>query len=60
MKLCQNVNSHKSKSSSKLGYDGSKTTSLGQSMKKSCIHSNGHSFDQKFMKHCQNTNSYKI
>ena len=34
MKLCQNFDSHKSKSSSKLGYVGSETRSLGQIMQK--------------------------
>ena len=32
MKFCQNINSHKSKSSSKLGHVGSKTRSLRQIM----------------------------
>ena len=34
MKLCQNFDSHKFKSSSKLGYVGSETRSLGQIMQK--------------------------
>ena len=60
MKLCQNIISHKSKSSSKLGPVGSKNRSLGQIIKKICVNSRGHCFDQKFMKLCQNVNSYKI
>ena len=39
-----------STSSSKLGHLGSKTRSLGQILKKPCVHSRGHSFDSKFMK----------
>ena len=38
MKLCQNVNSHKSKSSLKLGHVGSKTRSLGQIIKKKSVY----------------------
>ena len=62
VKLCQNVNSHKSKSSTKLGHVGSNTRLLGQIMKKkiTCVHSRGHSFDQKCMKLCQNVNAYKM
>ena len=52
MKLCQNVNSHKSMSSSKLGYVGSETRSLGQSMEILCVPWRGHSFDKKFPKVC--------
>ena len=47
MKLCQNVNSHKFKSSSKPGHVGLKTRSLGQIMKKPCVHWRGQSFDKK-------------
>ena len=60
MKLCQNVNFDKTKSSSILGHVGSKTRSLAQIMKKHCVHSRGHSCDQKFMKLCQNVNSHKL
>ena len=61
MKLCQNFNSHKPKSSLKLGHVGSKIRSLGQIIKKKpCVRLRGHSSDQKFMKLCQNVNSYKI
>ena len=49
MKCFQNVNYHKSKSSLKLGHVGSKTRLLGHIMKKHCVHSRGHNFDQKFM-----------
>ena len=42
-----------SRSSSKLGHGGSKTRSLGQSLEKSCVHSERDSFDSKFMKLCQ-------
>ena len=38
------------RSSSKLGHVGSKTRSIGQILKKPCVHSRGHSFDLKFMK----------
>ena len=55
MKLCQDVNSHKSRSSFHVG---SKTRSLGQIMKIPYLHSRGHSFDQKFMKLCQNGNPH--
>ena len=60
MKLCQNVNSPKTKSGSKLGHVGSKTRSIAQIMKKPCVHSRGQSFDQKFTKLCQDVSSYKI
>ena len=61
MKLCQNVNSHECKSSTKLGHVGSNTRLLGQIMIKiTCVHSRGHSFDQKCMKLCQNVNAYKM
>ena len=60
MKLCQNVNFHKSKSSWKLGHVGSKTRSLCKFIEKPCVNSRGHSFDQKFMKLCQNVKSYKV
>ena len=59
MKLCQNVKYHKFKSSSKLDHVGSKSRSLGQIIKKLCVHSKGHRFGQKFMKLYQNVNSYK-
>ena len=60
MKLCQNVNSHKSRSSPKRVHVGLKTRLLGQIMKKPCVHPRWHSFDQKFMKLCQNVNPHKI
>ena len=60
MKLCQNVNFHKSRSFSKLGHVGSKTWSLGQIKRILCVHSRGHSFDRKFMKLCQKVNPHKI
>ena len=64
MKICQNhenVNFNNSKSDSKLSHVGSKSRSLGQIMKKKpCVHSRGHSFDQQFMKRCQNVKSLKI
>ena len=47
MKLWQNVNSHKPRSSSKLVHVGSKTRSLNQIMQKPCVFSRGHSFVQK-------------
>ena len=50
----------KSRSSLKLGHIGSKTNLLSQIVEKPCLHSRGHSFDLKFMKVCQNVNSYKI
>ena len=37
MKLCQTVNFHKSKSSSKLGHVGSKTRPIGQIMKNNLV-----------------------
>ena len=49
-----------SRSSSKLGHDGSKTRSLGQVLEKPCVHSRGHNFDHKFMKVCQNVNHHNI
>ena len=49
----------KSRSSLNLDHVGSKTRSLGQILKKNCVHFKGHSFDPKFMKLCQNVNSYK-
>ena len=49
-----------SRSSSKLGYVGSKTRSLGQILEKPCVHSRGHSFDSKFMKLNQNANDHNI
>ena len=33
----------------KLGYVGSNTRSLGQTLEKPCVYSRGHSFDHKFM-----------
>ena len=70
MKLCQNVNSHKSKSSSKLGHVGLKTMSLGQIMKKPrligqivenpYVHSRGHICDPKFIILCLNVNPHNI
>ena len=49
-----------SRSSSKLGYVGSKTRSLGQILEIPSVHSRGHSFDPKFMTLCQNVNHYNI
>ena len=49
-----------SKSSLKLGHGGLKTRSLGQILKKPCVHSKRHSFDPKFMKHCQIANHHNI
>ena len=43
-----------SRSRSKLGHVNSKTRSQGQIIEKPCVHSRGHSFDQKFMRLCQN------
>ena len=36
-----------------------KTRLLGHILEKPCVHSRGHSFEKKFMKLCQNVNSYK-
>ena len=60
MKLCQNVNHHKSRSSSKLGHVRSKTRSLGEILEKHCEHSKRHSFDPKFMKLCQIVNHHNV
>ena len=50
----------KARSSSKLGHVGSKIRLLGQILeKKPCVHSRGHSLEQKFMKLWQNVNSHK-
>ena len=49
-----------SRSNEKLGHVGSKTRSLGQILEKPCVHSRGHSFNSKFMKHYQNVNDYNI
>ena len=59
-----------SRSSLKVGHVASKTRSLGQMLektrsqgqivKKPYVLSRGHSFDQTFMKLCQNVNSYEI
>ena len=43
----------------KLGHVGSKTRSLGQILKKCCVHFRGHNFDPLSMKLCQNVNLYK-
>ena len=43
-----------SSSGLKLGHVGSKTRLLCQILEKPCLHSRRHSFDQKFMKLCQN------
>ena len=48
------------RSNSKLGHVGSKTRSLGQILKKPCVHSRGHSFDSKFMKVNQNAHDHNI
>ena len=53
MKLGQNV-SIKSRTSSKLGYVGSKTRSLGQILEKPCVRSRGHIFSSILMKLGQN------
>ena len=50
----------KFRSSSNLGHVESKTKSLGQILGKPCVHSRRHSLEPKFMKLCQNGNSYKI
>ena len=60
MKLCQNVKSHKSKLSSKLGHVGLKLGHYVKSKTKTCEHARGHSFDPNFMKLCQNVNPYII
>ena len=49
-----------SRSSSKVGHDGSKTRSLGQILEKPCVHSKRHSFDPEFMKLCQIVTHYNI
>ena len=49
-----------SRSSSILGHVGSKTRSLGQILRKPCVHSKRHSFDPKFMKLCQIVNQLII
>ena len=49
-----------SRSDSKLGHVWSKTRLLGQILEKPCVHSRRHSFDQKFMKLCQNVNYHNI
>ena len=46
--------------SSKVGYVGSKTRSLGQILEKPCVLSRGHSFNSKFMKLYQNANDHNI
>ena len=50
----------KSMSYLKLGHIGFKTRSPGQIIEKSCVHTRGHSIDQKFMKFCQNVNHQNI
>ena len=49
-----------SRSCLKLGHGGSKTRSLGQILKKPCVHSRGHSFNPKFLKLCQIVNYFHI
>ena len=49
-----------SRSSSKLGHVGSKTRSIGQILKRPCVHSNGHSFDLKFMKLYHDVSNHNI
>ena len=49
----------KSRSSSKLGHVGLKTRLLDNILRKLCLHSGGHSLEQRFMKLCQNFNSHK-
>ena len=49
-----------SRSSLKLGHVGSKTRSIGQILKKPCVHSRGHSFDLKFMKLYHDVNNHNI
>ena len=49
-----------SRSSSKLGYFGSKTRSQGQIIVIPCVHFRRHSFDPKFTKLSQNVNLYDI
>ena len=60
MKLGQKVNFYQFRSSWILDHVGTKTRSLGQILGKHCLHSGGHSLNSKFMKLCQNVNSYKI
>ena len=50
----------KSRSSLKLGHVASKIRSLVQIKERPCVYSRGHSYDPKFMEHCQNVNPYKI
>ena len=42
----------------KLSYVGSKSRLLGQILEKRCVHTRGHSSDQKLMTLCQNVNPY--
>ena len=49
----------KSRSNSKLGPVVSKCRSLSQILDKPCVHSRGHSLEQKSMKLCQNVNCHK-
>ena len=60
IKLCQNVNFLKSRSSLKLDPVGLKRRSRGQIIEKIHVHFRGHSFDPKFMKLCQNVSHHKI
>ena len=56
MKLCKNVNPYQIKLSSKLGHVRLKPRLLDQIIEKPCVHSGGHSCDQKLMKLCLNVN----
>ena len=50
----------KSRLGLKVGHIRSKTRSLGQIIEKTSVHSRGHSIYPKFLKACQNVNSYNI
>ena len=54
MKLGQNVCLDEISDESKMGYVGSKTSSLGQILEKPCLHSRGHIFSPIIMKLGQN------
>ena len=49
-----------SRSRLSLVHVGSKTSALGQTLEKPCVHSRGHRFDHKFMKLCQNVNHHNV
>ena len=60
MNLCQNVCHHEKRTNLKVGHVESKIRSLGQILKKSCVHSRRHSFDPMCMKLCQNVCHHEI